>query len=296
MGTDDVTRHGRTSRRKLLVGGAAAAVGVGALSGSATAAGTRRAVAEDALFDKIVKSGKVRMGIDPTFKPLQYKDPATNEPTGFNIEVSKLLAKELGAEVTWVEVPFSETFAALAAGRFDISGITAINTPARALRVTFASAPSMLEPAYIFQKKGLNLKRNELANNGKYTIAAVTGTVQALGAKLFFPKAKLKEFPNDPAALADVSTGRSDFVFLGDYAVAEAAGKGLRIVSSTPVFNAWDTYYVPHGNPTLAAFITTFLQNKAYDLTLASLWEKFVAKDLRKFGLTSPPVRDPWLS
>ena len=43
-------------------------------------------------------------------------------------------------------------------------------------------------------------------------------------------------------------------------------------------------------------FLTTFLQNKAYDLTIAGLWETYVAKDLRKYGLNSPPVRDPWLS
>jgi ABC-type amino acid transport substrate-binding protein len=265
------------------------------LAGGASAAPSRSS-ADSSLLDRIVKSGKVRMGIDPTFKPLQYKDPKTNEPTGYNIELSKLLAKELGAEITWVEVPFGETFAALAAGRFDMSGITAINTPARALKVSFATAPAMLEPTYVIQKKGLNLKKNEQVNDGKYSIAVVTGTVQSVAAKLFFPKAKLKEFANDQAAYADITTGRSDVFMIGDYSVAEAYGKGLRLVSSTPVFNAWDTYYMSQGDWKMNNFVTTFLQNKAYDLTIASLWEQFVAKDLRKYGLTSPPVRDPWLS
>lgn len=296
---EESASKGRRSRRDLLRTGAGVAIGagaVGALAAGPASAASSRSSADTSMLDKILKAGKVRFGIDPTFKPLQYKDPKTNEPTGYNIELSKILAKELGVKIEWVEVPFAETFAALAAGRFDISGITAINTPARALKVGFAAAPAMLEPAYLIQKKGLNVKNNDLVNQGKYSLAVVTGTVQAIAAKLYFPKAKIKEFANDQAAYADVQTGRSDFILLGDYSVGEAYSKGLRPVSSKPVFNAWDTYFFPLGDAKMHQFLTTFLQNKAYDLTIAGLWETYVAKDLRKYGLNSPPVRDPWLT
>ena len=43
-------------------------------------------------------------------------------------------------------------------------------------------------------------------------------------------------------------------------------------------------------------FVTVFLQNKAADLTLANLWQRFVASDAAKQGLRTSPVTDPYLA
>ncbi len=101
------------------------------------------------LLDRIVSDGAVRVGVDLGFAPLQYRDPDTNEPTGYSIELTKLMMAELGAEIEYVEIPFSEIIAAGEAGRFDISGIQATNLPARGLQVAFAGAPAFLEGNYI---------------------------------------------------------------------------------------------------------------------------------------------------
>ena len=103
----------------------------------------------ESLLDKIVSDGEVTVGVDLGFEPLQYRDPDTNEPTGYSIELTKLMMAELGAEIEYVEIPFSELFAAGEAGRYDISGIQATNLPARGLRVAFAGAPAFLEGNYI---------------------------------------------------------------------------------------------------------------------------------------------------
>ena len=47
-------------------------------------------------------------------------DAESNEPTGYSIELTKLMMAELGAEIEYVEIPFSELFAAGEAGRFDL--------------------------------------------------------------------------------------------------------------------------------------------------------------------------------
>src|SRR5688500_673923 len=122
----------RSSRRAMLAGGAAVVGGAVAVSaGSASAGGVSARSPSSggegggSLLDRIGSDGSVRVGVDLGFAPLQYRDADTNEPTGYSIELTKLMMAELGAEIEYVEIPFSELFAAGEAGRFDISGIQA---------------------------------------------------------------------------------------------------------------------------------------------------------------------------
>lgn len=288
-----------TRRRVLLAGAgllaAGAVTGCGLTKSESSNASTGDSGGESVL-DRIKKDKKVRFGVDLAFQPLQYRDPKTKEPTGYSIEVAKLLAEALGAKPEWVEVPFQELVAAQAAGRFDISGIAAVNTPVRALEVAFAFAPTFIEGTYLFQRRGLGLKNIEQLNDGGITIAVLAGSAQANTAKLLFPKAKRKELPDDVAATADVATGRSDALFIGDYAVADAREKGLELIQSRPVATAWNTFFMPQGDVKLQQFITTFLQQKASDMTLANLWQQFVASQIERHGIRSAPVRDPYLA
>jgi ABC-type amino acid transport substrate-binding protein len=248
------------------------------------------------LLDRVKSTKKIRFGVDLSFKPLQYRDPKTKEPTGYSIEVSKLLATALGATPEWVEVPFQEIISAQKAGRFDMVGIPVVNTTERALEVAFAGAPAVLEGTYLFQRPGLGLKQISQLNDSSKTIAILAGSAQAQTAKALFPKAKLKELPDDVAATADVTTGRSDALFIGDYSIADARAKKLELITNRPVQTAWNTYFLPQGDAAMQQFVTTFLQNKAADMTLSTLWQKFVAGDIEKYGVQTAPVKDPYLA
>ena len=169
----------------------------------------------------------MRVGVDLGFAPLQYRDPDTNEPTGYSIEVTKLMMAELGAEIEYVEIPFSELFAAGEAGRFDISGIQATNLPARGLRVAFAGAPAFLEGNYMMLQPGSEVTSSDELNNGDVTIAVLAGSSQAAAVELNFPEAQIKELQEQPATVEDVVTGRSNAVYIGEFGVADAVDQGL---------------------------------------------------------------------
>lgn len=289
-----------TRRRMLLAGAgvlaAGAVTGCGLTKSEDSSASNGAAAAGESALDRIKKDKKVRFGVDLSFAPLQYRDPRSKEPTGYSIEVSKLLAAALGAEPEWVEVPFQELISAQKAGRFDMVGIPVVNTAERALEVAFATAPAFLEGTYLFQRRGLGLSRIEQLNDGSKTIALLAGSAQVNTAKLLFPKAKRKELPDDVAATSDVATGRSDALFVGDYAIGDARRKGLELIQPRPVATAWNTYFLPQGDVVLQQFVTTFLQQKASDLTLANLWQQFVASDIERYGVQSAPVKDPYLA
>jgi ABC-type amino acid transport substrate-binding protein len=305
MDQEQAAERGTSRRKMLAVGGAVLAgtlAGCSLTSGdddepSANGAPAQSSESEsESLLARVKKDKKIRLGVDLTFAPLQFRDPDSNEPTGYSIEVVKLLAQALGAEPEYVEVPFADLFSAQAAGRFDIAGIAAVNTAERAQQVAFAYAPTFLEGNYLFQREGLGVSDPGQLDDSGVTIAAVVGTSQAAAAKLLYPKAKIKELPDYPAALADVSTDRSDVLFVGEYAAGEAAEEGLTPVSRDPVAVAWNTFFLPLGDVAMHQFITVFLQNKAADLTLANLWQQFVAADAEKQGLRTAAVKDPYLA
>jgi ABC-type amino acid transport substrate-binding protein len=247
------------------------------------------------LLDRIVSDGRARVGVDLGFEPLQYRDPDTNEPTGYSIELTKLMMAELGAEIEYVEIPFSELFGAGEAGRFDISGIQATNLPARGLRVAFAGAPAFLEGNYLLLNPDSAVRSSEELNSGDITIAVLAGSSQAAAAKLSFPEAQLKELQEQPATVEDVVTGRSDAVYIGEFGVADAVNQGLVLLDEPAAFASHNTYFMPKGDFPLWAWVTQFLQFKASDLTMRDLWEQFIAADLRPLGVPTAGVVDPWL-
>jgi ABC-type amino acid transport substrate-binding protein len=292
----------RSSRRAVLAGGAAVVGGAvvgsagtasaGGVSGRAPRSGGE---GDGSLLDRIVSDGAVRVGVDLGFAPLQYRDADTNEPTGYSIELTKLMMAELGAEIEYVEIPFSELFAAGEAGRFDISGIQATNLPARGLRVAFAGAPAFLEGNYIMLQPDSAITSSDELNSEDITIAVLAGSSQAAAAKLSFPNAELKELQEQPATVEDVVTGRSDAVYIGEFGVADAVEQGLLLLDEPSAFASHNTYFMPKGDFPLWAWVTQFLQFKASDLTMRDLWEQFIGAELRPLGVPTAGVVDPWL-
>src|SRR5439155_93057 len=116
--SDDDTKavsNGRTTRGALIKAGGLAVIGAsgaGAFAGSAAGAG-RRATASS-ILDKRTSTKKAKLGVDLTFPPLQFIDPKTKKPSGYMVEITELLMKDVGATPEYVQTPFAQLFAGLA--------------------------------------------------------------------------------------------------------------------------------------------------------------------------------------
>lgn len=71
------------------------------------------------LPDAIRTAGVVRIGIEATYPPMAYKDPATNERRGFNVDLVTEIAKVLGLRIQWEEMAFAQLIPALTTNRID---------------------------------------------------------------------------------------------------------------------------------------------------------------------------------
>ncbi|WP_052833293.1 ABC transporter substrate-binding protein [Bradyrhizobium sp. LTSP885] len=83
------------------------------------------------LPERIQKAGKVIVANQPIYPPMEFKDPKTNQFTGFDVDLANALAKQLGIVVEWSETSFEQMTNSLKSGRVDIIQSAMSDLPSR---------------------------------------------------------------------------------------------------------------------------------------------------------------------
>ncbi|AEX52259.1 putative periplasmic substrate-binding component of an ABC superfamily amino acid transporter [Rahnella aquatilis CIP 78.65 = ATCC 33071] len=99
---------------------------------TAGAAGTTQA---DTLSD-IKSSGKITVGIDPTFPPYEFTNDK-GEITGYSVAIMQSFAKDLGVKLEFQKTAFSGILPGLISGSFNAEGSSLNVTAERAKKVLF---------------------------------------------------------------------------------------------------------------------------------------------------------------
>jgi len=164
-------------------------------------------LAKESIIEKIQRDKVIRVGMS-TFVPWAMKDKQGNL-VGFEIDVARQLAKDMGVEVEFVPTAWSGIIPALMTGKFDViiggMGIT----PERNLKVNFTmpydySGMSMVA----HRKKAEGFSTLEDFNDKDVNIAVRMGTTAEQAARKFLPKANLRLFENESQALQELNLGR----------------------------------------------------------------------------------------
>jgi len=106
----------------LLVAGAVAACGgeeEPAADTSSAAAGTAGSF-NDMLPEEIRTAGKIKVGINAIYPPMEYKEPATDELVGVDIDIANALGELLGVEMVYDDQQFDQLINSVATGRVDM--------------------------------------------------------------------------------------------------------------------------------------------------------------------------------
>ncbi|MBR0723046.1 ABC transporter substrate-binding protein [Bradyrhizobium manausense] len=74
----------------------------------------------------IVKRGSVKVALVPNYPPMEFRDPATNALSGFDIDLGEAIGRKLGVKIEWTETSFAEFMPSISTGRVDaiLSGFT----------------------------------------------------------------------------------------------------------------------------------------------------------------------------
>lgn len=161
----------------------------------------------ESIIEKIQKNRVIRVGMS-TFVPWAMKDKK-GKLIGFEIDVAKKLAHDMGVKAEFIPTAWSGIIPALLTGKFDViiggMGIT----PQRNLKVNFTIPYDFSGMSMVASKaraKGFSTIND--FNKKNITIAARMGTTAEQAVRKFIPNAKLKLFDNESQALQELILGR----------------------------------------------------------------------------------------
>lgn len=178
------------------------------IAASLLAAETRQELVSQSTLEQIIGKNRMRVGFS-TFVPWAMKDKQGGY-TGYEIEVARQLAKDMGVEIDFVPTKWSGIIPALLTGKFDIiiggMGIT----PERNLKVNFSDPYEYSGMSIIANRKlAGGLSGLDAFNNSETVVVARIGTTAAAAAKKFLPNAQLNLFDDEGQALQEVLNQRA---------------------------------------------------------------------------------------
>ena len=172
--------------------------------------GSAVAAKAESVVDEILQRGKIVVGLS-TFVPWAMRDKEGNL-IGFEIDVAKQLAEDMGVEVEFVPTAFDGIIPALLAGKFDIIITGIVLKPQRNLTVNFSDPYAYLSVGMAANKKmaeEMGLETLEDWNNSDVILTIKRGTAPGETAARLFPKAQVRQFDDDAQALQDVLNGNA---------------------------------------------------------------------------------------
>ena len=164
--------------------------------------------AAEGVLEEIQKRGKLRVGM-ATFVPWAMRDKEGNL-IGFEIDVAKKVAADMGVEIEFVPTAWSGIIPALIAKKFDviIGGMSI--TPQRNLTVNF-TIPYAHSGQQMASNTALAGEFGALDdyNDTSVTIACRRGATPCNIAENRFPKATIRKFDDDAQAFQEVVNGNA---------------------------------------------------------------------------------------
>jgi cystine transport system substrate-binding protein len=104
------------------------------------------------LLDKVRQQGTLKIAMEGTYPPFNFKDQKTGELTGYDVDVAKLLAAKLGLKPVFVTTEWSAILAGLAAGKYDVIISQVGITPKRMETFAFSDPYTYSSPQLIVRK------------------------------------------------------------------------------------------------------------------------------------------------
>ena len=187
--------------------GIAAVILIVGLSSAVWAGDARLELSKDSTLETVLKHKTLRVGFS-TFKPWAMKDK-NGQFIGFEIDVAKRLASEMGVEVRFIPTKWDGIIPALLTGKFDIiiggMGIT----PKRNLKVNF-SDPYEFTGMAIVANKAVAPNKSSLKefNMASTKVSVRLGTTAEKAAKNFLPKADIRKFSDEAASIQELLNGK----------------------------------------------------------------------------------------
>jgi len=176
---------------------------------------------EASALNQVIKRNKLIVGMEVKYFPFEFADK-DGKPIGFDVDIAKLIAKELGVEIEIKDMDWTGLIPALQSGKVDmiISGMT--RTLDRTKTVSFT------EPyfetglcALLSKQKAPGIRDVKELDATNRIIAVKTGTTGDLVSSKLFPKSQINRFKDESACAREVAVGRADAFIYDQISIAK---------------------------------------------------------------------------
>ena len=237
------------------------------------------AAADARSLQQVLNTGTLRVGV-ALFAPWTMRT-SSGELVGFEIDVAKQLAADMGVKHEMVVYEFSALLPALEAGEVDLIAAGFTVTPERALHVNFSQpyADGGVSLATHLAST-LEVERLEDLDTPAYTVAAVEDSVAVALARRLLPRASLELFDSVEAASAALIDGEVH-AYLEDEPVptylALEHPTTVDVPIAQPLLSSRAAFAVNKGDPDFLAFLNAWITAREADTwlpTTTSYWFK----------------------
>jgi polar amino acid transport system substrate-binding protein len=200
------------SRRDFITKASSAVAGAGLIVAQAGPAVAQESAAGGgkSKLDEVLARGKIIVGVTSEAPPFGFIDDK-NQLVGFDIDIAKLIAKEIFGDENKIDL-FKQGFAArwpnVENGTVDFGAQVTTVYPDRALRVAF-TRPYVDSGIVLVVKKDSPIKTVADLNTAANTVAHLTAPVQEERGKRLYPKAKFLTFDSISSQFNAVKLGRA---------------------------------------------------------------------------------------
>jgi cystine transport system substrate-binding protein len=178
-----------------------------AIAAAGAVLGSAPAHAAD-LLDNVKARGTLRIALEGTYPPFNFKDPKTGQLTGYDVDVARLVTAKLGLKPEFVTTEWTAILSGLGAGKYDVIISQVGITPRREQAFDFSTP-------YTYSTPQLIVRRNERIDYRKLEdlkgkkVGVGQGSVFEQQAKAM-PGVDVKSYPATPENLQDLAFGRID--------------------------------------------------------------------------------------
>lgn len=225
----------------------------------------------------IVKNGEVRIGTSGNQPPYSMKSK-TGELMGFEIDLAKALATNMGVKLKLVEIPFPELMDALKSNKIDaiMSGMTI--TPERNLIALFAG-PYTVSGKAILTKSGKVAAFNaDTSTMKKYKIVCLKGSTSEEFVRNVMSKQELIAVSNYDEGVNMVINDQADAMVADKpicvLSIMKYPGKDL-VTTEQPLTVEPIGVALPSGDPQFLNLVSNYISTLQISGTLTGLEQKW---------------------
>lgn len=234
------------------------------------------------LLATVKARGTLKVALEGTYPPFNYKDQKTGQLAGYDVDVARLLAAKLGVKVEFVSSEWASILAGLSANKYDVIISQVGINPKREQAFDF-STPYIYSMPQLIVRKDEKAVYTSLADLKGKKLGVGQGSVYEQQAKAV-PGIDVRSYAAAPDTMSDLASGRLDAA-LNDSLMSAYLLKISKLpIKAGAQVGAVERMGIPFhkGNPEFKAALNKALADVAADGSLKAISIKWFGTDVSK--------------